>query len=156
MMVFTKHLTCINLCPAGNFSARKGNNPVFKISTYKGPSMVPSNVIIFVGPFKLIPAQMCNLVGCFGLSIWLGPNSIAVRQRLDLMMWCELMKVLYKWKLRNGFVLGRLVNQQRVNQGQCLIVNYQLFSQGSLTALFTSTGSMHCLGMSILTQCDHE
>lgn len=60
-------LSCINRWLTGNLSLIKGNKPVLIISTYNSEFMIPSKITMFVGPFKLMPAQTWTLIGCLGL-----------------------------------------------------------------------------------------
>ena len=55
-------------CLSGNLSLRKGSKPTRRISTNKEESIIPSKMMMSVGPFRLIPAHTCTLMGCLGLT----------------------------------------------------------------------------------------
>ena len=60
-------LSCINLWPPGYFSAMNGKSVELKIWVLRLESIILSNIQIWVGPLRLIPAHTCSFKGCLGL-----------------------------------------------------------------------------------------
>ena len=66
-------LSCWNLCPAGNFSWRKGRKPALRMSVYTVEIMVPVNNTIGVAPRFDIPPHTCIFGG-----VWACPCTLEV------------------------------------------------------------------------------
>ena len=60
-------LSCMNRWPVGNLSLINGSKPTLRISTKSGASIMPSKMMISLGPLRLMPAHTWTLMGCLAL-----------------------------------------------------------------------------------------